>query len=225
MPRSGESLIPARRGGGRRPRSRTERRVLAADIGWRPRRRGPDRVAQRVPVHDRRHGTTRVRWGAPGNQVRNVDARIDGGPDLPGGRRWRTRMGHAGTFGGEHHAQLFVYDRLLGLPEIDCTTRNLKLRAEQQARSVETARDLEAGRVMGTRPSHEIAAYAGRYKHPSSPTAPTSSSGAPVPVPASRPRPSAAPRVLPRLPLRVPEIRKQSTFHALQEVARSRSMP
>ena len=59
-----------------------------------------------------------------------------------------------------------IYDRLLGLPEIDWTTRNLKLRAGQQARSEETARDLEAGRVTGTQPSRELAAYAGHYHHP-----------------------------------------------------------
>ena len=59
-----------------------------------------------------------------------------------------------------------IYDRLLGLPEIDWTTRNLELRAEQEARSAETARDLEAGRITGTQPSRELAAYAGRYYDP-----------------------------------------------------------
>ena len=59
-----------------------------------------------------------------------------------------------------------IYDRLLGLPEIDWNARNLKLRAEQRARAAETVRDLEARREEGTEPSHELAAYAGRYDHP-----------------------------------------------------------
>ena len=58
-----------------------------------------------------------------------------------------------------------IYDRLLGLPEIDWTARNLEVRAEQQARAAETAKDLEAGRVDGTRPTRDLSAYAGRY-HP-----------------------------------------------------------
>lgn len=59
-----------------------------------------------------------------------------------------------------------IYDRLLGLPEIDWTARNLELRAEQQARAAETAKDLEAGRVPGTQPTRDLSAFAGRYDHP-----------------------------------------------------------
>lgn len=59
-----------------------------------------------------------------------------------------------------------VYDRLLGLPEIDWNSRNLELRAERRARAEEGARDLEARRAKGTRPSLELAAYAARYRHP-----------------------------------------------------------
>ncbi len=59
-----------------------------------------------------------------------------------------------------------IYDRLLGLPEIDWNTRNLKLRDEQRARAEENARDLEARRVKDTQTSHELAAYAGHYEHP-----------------------------------------------------------
>ena len=59
-----------------------------------------------------------------------------------------------------------VYDRLLGLSELDWNDRNLKQRAEQSARAEETAREQETKRVPGTRPSHDPAAYAGRYDHP-----------------------------------------------------------
>ena len=59
-----------------------------------------------------------------------------------------------------------IYDRLLGLPEIDWNTRRLQQRAEHRARANETARDLEARRVKGTRPSHRLAAYVGPYEHP-----------------------------------------------------------
>ena len=59
-----------------------------------------------------------------------------------------------------------IYDRLLGLPEIDWNNRNLKLRDEQRARTAENARDLEARRVKDTQTSHELAAYAGHYEHP-----------------------------------------------------------
>lgn len=59
-----------------------------------------------------------------------------------------------------------IYDRLLGLREIDWNARNLQLLAEQRARAAETARDLETRREKGTQPSRELAAYAGRYDHP-----------------------------------------------------------
>ena len=59
-----------------------------------------------------------------------------------------------------------IYDRLLGLPEINWNARNLRLRAEQDARAAESQRDLEARRVKGTRPSHDLSAYSGRYDHP-----------------------------------------------------------
>ena len=59
-----------------------------------------------------------------------------------------------------------IYDRLLGLPQIDWNARNLKLLADHRTRAVRRARDLEARRVKGTEPSHELAAYAGDYDHP-----------------------------------------------------------
>ncbi len=59
-----------------------------------------------------------------------------------------------------------LYDRLLELDEIDWNDRNLQLRAEQNARAAEAETELEAKRVMGTRPSHDLADYAGQYNHP-----------------------------------------------------------
>ena len=58
-----------------------------------------------------------------------------------------------------------VYDRLLGLDEIDWNDRNLQLRAEQNARADEAEMELEAKRVTGTRHSHDLADYAGRYNN------------------------------------------------------------
>lgn len=59
-----------------------------------------------------------------------------------------------------------VYDRLLGLPEVDWNGRNLEERDEQDARAAETAAEMLAKRVEGTRPGHALEAYAGRYRHP-----------------------------------------------------------
>ncbi len=59
-----------------------------------------------------------------------------------------------------------IYDRLLGLAEIDWNARNLKLLADHRTRAARRARDLEARRVKGTEPSHELDAYAGGYDHP-----------------------------------------------------------
>ena len=59
-----------------------------------------------------------------------------------------------------------VYDRLLGLDEVDWNDRNLKLRAEQLERAAGTGEEQEAKRVKDTRPSHDLAAYEGRYDHP-----------------------------------------------------------
>ena len=59
-----------------------------------------------------------------------------------------------------------VYDRLLGLPEVDWNGRNLEERAEQEARAAETEGEMLAKRVEGTTPSHSLADYAGVYAHP-----------------------------------------------------------
>lgn len=59
-----------------------------------------------------------------------------------------------------------VYDRLLGLPEVDWNARNLEERTEQEARAAESEREMTAKRVDGTRPGHALDAYAGTYRHP-----------------------------------------------------------
>ncbi|MXX56143.1 MAG: serine hydrolase [Gemmatimonadetes bacterium] len=59
-----------------------------------------------------------------------------------------------------------VYDRLLGLPEVDWNARNLEERQEQEARAAESEREMTGRRVEGTRPSHSLDAYAGTYHHP-----------------------------------------------------------
>ena len=59
-----------------------------------------------------------------------------------------------------------MYDRLLGLPEVDWNARSLEERAEQEARAAESEREMIARRVEGTRPSHSLDSYAGTYHHP-----------------------------------------------------------
>ncbi len=59
-----------------------------------------------------------------------------------------------------------VYDRLLGLPEINWNERHLGQRAEQDARTAESEREMLAQRVEGTNPSHDIESYAATYHHP-----------------------------------------------------------
>lgn len=58
-----------------------------------------------------------------------------------------------------------VYDRLLGLPEVDWNARNIEQRAEQEARTAESEEEMLAKRVAGTRPGHALASYAGTYRH------------------------------------------------------------
>ena len=59
-----------------------------------------------------------------------------------------------------------VYDRLLGLPEVDWNARNLEERTEQEARAAESEREMMARRVEGTRPGHSLDTYGGTYNHP-----------------------------------------------------------
>jgi hypothetical protein len=57
----------------------------------------------------------------------------------------------------------WIYDRLLGLPAVDRSTRLLALaQAASKADSVEAAK-VEASRIQGTAPSLPLAAYAGPY--------------------------------------------------------------
>ena len=59
-----------------------------------------------------------------------------------------------------------VYDRLLGLSEVDWNARNLEERREQEARAAESEREMTARRVEGTSPAHSLDSYAGSYRHP-----------------------------------------------------------
>ena len=73
---------------------------------------------------------------------------------------------------GDHIQPLYnmvsynVYERLLGMDQTPWTERGLKTRLKAKEAS-RTARS-KAGedRVAGTRPSHELADYAGEYEHP-----------------------------------------------------------
>jgi CubicO group peptidase (beta-lactamase class C family) len=56
---------------------------------------------------------------------------------------------------------LLVYDRLLGLPQIDWNARRRRELREQEQHQAEPPR-----RVRGTRPSHSLGDYAGEYAHP-----------------------------------------------------------
>jgi len=59
-----------------------------------------------------------------------------------------------------------VYDRLLGLTPIDWSGRYLEQFNRGRARADSArARDV-ASKVAGTRPSHPLADYVGRYNHP-----------------------------------------------------------
>lgn len=60
--------------------------------------------------------------------------------------------------------KLDLRDRLLGLPRIDRAPLLRKARADAAARAA--AAPAPASRVAGTRPSHDLAAYAGTYAHP-----------------------------------------------------------
>jgi CubicO group peptidase (beta-lactamase class C family) len=59
-----------------------------------------------------------------------------------------------------------VIDRLLGLAPVDWAQRVRDDEARSKAEAEKRARDRDADRQPGTRPSHEIPAYAGVYEHP-----------------------------------------------------------
>ncbi len=59
-----------------------------------------------------------------------------------------------------------VYDRLLGLDPIDWAAVQRTNDAEDKARGAEAVQAFRATQKSGTRPSHELSAYAGTYEHP-----------------------------------------------------------
>ncbi len=59
-----------------------------------------------------------------------------------------------------------VFDRLLGLDQIDWVGRTKKQQAEAEARSKKQQEERAAERKPGTSPSHPLTAYAGAYEHP-----------------------------------------------------------
>lgn len=59
-----------------------------------------------------------------------------------------------------------VFDRLLGLPSVDWAQRVRDDEARSRAESVKRAKERDADRQPGTKPSHDLAAYAGIYEHP-----------------------------------------------------------
>jgi len=59
-----------------------------------------------------------------------------------------------------------LYDRLLGLEQIDWVARQKKSDADFQARQAKQREERLAERKQGTSPSHALSAYAGSYEHP-----------------------------------------------------------
>ena len=59
-----------------------------------------------------------------------------------------------------------VFDRLLGLDQIDWVGRTKKQEEEARARQEKQRQERAAERKTGTQPSHPLSAYAGAYEHP-----------------------------------------------------------
>ena len=59
-----------------------------------------------------------------------------------------------------------VIDRYLGLPEKDWNAYYVKLDNKQQANKKKKESDIKAQRLADTKPSRELKAYAGAYRHP-----------------------------------------------------------
>jgi CubicO group peptidase (beta-lactamase class C family) len=59
-----------------------------------------------------------------------------------------------------------VFDRLLGLEPVDWAQRVRDDEARSRAESEKRAKERDADRQPGTKPSHELEAYAGLYEHP-----------------------------------------------------------
>ncbi|MBE7557884.1 serine hydrolase [bacterium] len=62
--------------------------------------------------------------------------------------------------------ELSLYDRVLGGERINWSARFKKERREAEKKEKEEKRKRAAERIKGTRPSHPLADYAGRYEHP-----------------------------------------------------------
>lgn len=63
-------------------------------------------------------------------------------------------------------AMLTIYDKLLGFEEINWNERLKGQKAQAEAVTEEAPKTEDASRVRGTRPSHDLEAYAGSYEHP-----------------------------------------------------------
>jgi CubicO group peptidase (beta-lactamase class C family) len=59
-----------------------------------------------------------------------------------------------------------VYDRLLGLEPVDWVARVKEQSAEEEKREAERKQKERESRVAGTKPSHALRDYVGRYEHP-----------------------------------------------------------
>lgn len=64
-----------------------------------------------------------------------------------------------------------LYDRLLGLAPVDWAARQRKADSTARQRQAKQLADRNATRVSGTKPSHDLAGYAGTYRHPAYGTA------------------------------------------------------
>jgi len=61
---------------------------------------------------------------------------------------------------------LNIYDRLLGLDQIDWRERWLKQKEKAKEAQEKGKEKAEAKKVQDTKPSHELSAYVGQYQHP-----------------------------------------------------------
>ena len=61
---------------------------------------------------------------------------------------------------------LNAVDRLLGLDEIPWSQRRLEMREKARAQAAKRGAEVDKDRKTGTKPSHPLEDYAGRYEHP-----------------------------------------------------------
>ncbi len=60
----------------------------------------------------------------------------------------------------------YVYDRLLGAEGVDWVERYLSIERKGRAQQLDAEKKGFTGKKAGTRPSHELAAFAGEFEHP-----------------------------------------------------------